>query len=551
MADKRLRIVLQARTSSSRLPGKVLLPLAGMPLALLCAKRLARAGREVLVATSTNADDDQLALLLAQAAIHCFRGSLHDVLGRFGAAVVDMADEDIVVRMTADNPVPDGVFIRACEQLWSADVDYLGTHSPFDGLPYGLGAELMTVAALRHAVLEATDAYDREHVTPWIRRNQRVGRIARNSLLATDLSHLRCTIDTYDDYVRMQHVFGSLQCDPVAADWTDIVERLRDVDGAPKFRVPYVERDGAAESRMALGTAQMGLPYGATNHDGQPNEPLAILMVRKAVEHGVTWIDTARAYGSAEGRVGRALQGSWRNRTRVISKLDPLNELATDASAACASEAVAASTYQSMHELGVDRLDVLLLHRWAHRSSHQGAIWSRLLALRDQGLIRELGASIYQPEEALAALVEPDLRHLQIPFNLLDHRWRAVSFCAAVAARPDVQIHVRSIFLQGILLGDVTTWPAFDAKGAGILRQLDALVVELGLDSRAALCVAFVLAHPWVSSVVLGVETMNQLEQNLGVMNTLPLSAAQTDAVVARLAGASERLLNPAQWNQP
>ena len=551
MADKRLRIVLQARTSSSRLPGKVLLPLAGTPLALLCANRLARAGHEVLVATSTSPDDDQLARLLAQAAIRCFRGSLHDVLGRYEAAVADMADEDIVVRMTADNPVPDGAFIRACEQSWRVGMDYLGTHSPFDGLPYGMSAELMTVAVLRHAARDATDAYDREHVTPWIRRNRHAGWIARNSLLAADLSHLRCTIDTYDDYVRMQKVFGAWQGDPAAATWKDVVERLRKAEGAPTFRVPFVERDGVAESRMALGTVQLGLPYGAANRDGQPDEPLAILMVRTAVEHGVTWIDTARAYGSAEGRVGRALQGSWRDRTRVITKLDPLDELAADASAACASEAVTASAYQSMHELGVDRLDVLLLHRWAHRRSHQGAVWSRLLALRDRGLIGELGASVSQPEDALAALADPDLCHLQIPFNLLDHRWRAAPFCAAVAARPDVRVHVRSIFLQGILLGDVTTWPAFDAKGATRLRQLDALVVELDLDSRAALCVAFVLAHPWVASLVLGMETINQLEQNLGVMNTSPLSAAQTDEVAARLAGAPGRLLNPTQWNQP
>ena len=117
MTSQKIRVVLQARTTSSRLPAKVLLPLGGMPLAILCAKRLGSSGREVILATSNSASDDFLAATATQAGVRVLRGSLDDILDRFLYCTSDLKDDDLVVRATADNPFPDGNFI---EQLISA-----------------------------------------------------------------------------------------------------------------------------------------------------------------------------------------------------------------------------------------------------------------------------------------------------------------------------------------------------------------------------------------------------------------------------------------------
>ena len=104
--------LLQARMSSSRLPNKVLKPIAGMPLVVLAAKRAANTGLDVRVVTSTDTSDDILEKALFEHSIKYFRGSLHNTLARFNAAVKGEEETSIVVRLTGDNLFPDGKFIE-------------------------------------------------------------------------------------------------------------------------------------------------------------------------------------------------------------------------------------------------------------------------------------------------------------------------------------------------------------------------------------------------------------------------------------------------------
>lgn len=220
----RIRLILQARTTSSRLPAKVLLPLAGMPLVVLCARRLTRDGLEVVLATSTHPSDDLLCETAGEYGLAVHRGPLEDVLTRFAECTEGLADDDVVVRLTADNPVPDAAFVRLLLQAWEANgTQYLGTASPADGLPYGLSAELFTVAALRAAHNSATSAYDREHVTPWIRRHLGCAVFDGRDALGEDgLQRLRCTIDTAEDYQHATALFreaGGIPYPCIGARW--------------------------------------------------------------------------------------------------------------------------------------------------------------------------------------------------------------------------------------------------------------------------------------------------------------------------------------------
>jgi spore coat polysaccharide biosynthesis protein SpsF (cytidylyltransferase family) len=109
-------VIIQARTNSSRLPGKVLLPIAGLPLVVLAARRAANAGANVIVATSDEPSDDVLAKVLADAGIQCFRGSLENTLDRMVGALAGYDDDILVFRLTADNVFPDGTLLKEMEE---------------------------------------------------------------------------------------------------------------------------------------------------------------------------------------------------------------------------------------------------------------------------------------------------------------------------------------------------------------------------------------------------------------------------------------------------
>jgi len=543
-------VILQARTTSTRLPAKALLPIAGYPSVSLAALRAANSGGEVIVATSDDASDDALAAEVQTHQIRVVRGSLHDLLARFHRATDSLSDNDVVVRLTADNVVPDGHLAQELAfALRDSDMEYLSQASPQSRLPYGLGGEAFRVRTLRKAHLSATSAFDREHVGPWMQRNCRSAIHTPSALQNADFSHLRCTIDDQQDYDRVCRLFCGV-AEPVQATWWDLLMRLGALPDQPRFRIPHRVVSRRAIGQMTLGTAQLGLKYGVANRTGKPNRDIATGMVRDAIAHGVTTLDTARTYGDAEEVLGQSLTGAWRSRAEVITKLDPLAGLSVLADRVTVETAVDASIERSCDALGTNRLHTLLLHRWQHHDAWEGVAWRRLLALRDRGTIGAFGASLYSPAEALQALKDPDIKSLQIPFNLLDQRWRSKEIQQVLAARPDVVVYARSVFLQGVLLSDAADWPLagnYDANA--YVRTLQHFTKRFERQNVADLCVAYVRAQDWICSLVVGCETPDQLKRNLEIFCLPPLQREQCAELEDSVPKAPESLLNPSHWN--
>jgi spore coat polysaccharide biosynthesis protein SpsF len=526
-----VRVLLQARTTSRRLPAKAFLPLAGRPSALLAAQRAARDGADVRVATSNEPSDDTLAQLLQSHRIPVVRGSLGDVLGRFAAACGDLDDGATVVRITADNVVPDGDLIAQVAAAHDGDLArYVCTGTPETGLPYGVSVEAFSAGFLRAAARDAHADDDREHVTPWIKRRADCRAFTPRHALG-DLSHLRATLDDIDDYLLLTRVLDGVT-DPVAVSWRDLCARLRD-------RADPASRDG-----FVLGSAQLGMFYGIANATGLPSRIAAEEIIAAALAAGVRTFDTAAVYGCAERRLGTAL-AAHAARTTIVTKL-PALALGDEPSAGYVSAAVDAAVLRSCRELGRGALDVLLLHHWASYAAFGGALWRRLVELEADGVITTLGVSVSTPQEAAAALDDPLVRHLQLPLNVLDRRWDEVGRRAAACG---VRVHVRSVFLQGLIVSPPGRWPAIpNVDPQRISERLDSLVEQLNRSSRLDLAIAFVRAIPWVSGVVLGVETRAQLTTNLELFERSPLNDDERAAVEAVFADLPETLLNPARW---
>lgn len=203
-------IIVQARMTSTRLPGKVLLPLAGEPMLTRLIERLRRVRRAdgIVVATTTNATDDPIAALCAQLGVPCHRGSEHDVLSRYADAA-RVHGADVVVRITSDCPLIDPALIdQTIAAFDEGGSDYVSNMLP-PTWPYGMAVEVFSAAALAQAHAEATQAAEREHVTPFLYWHPERYRL-RNVASPVDLSQHRWTVDTPEDFELVGRLFDHL-----------------------------------------------------------------------------------------------------------------------------------------------------------------------------------------------------------------------------------------------------------------------------------------------------------------------------------------------------
>lgn len=220
--------IIQARCSSTRLPGKVL-ELLGHKTMLERVVERARASQkvhQVVVATSDEADDDAIAALCQQIGVACFRGSKTDVLARFYGAARQAAAQ-VVVRITADCPLLDAAILDQClEKFQSGNFDYV-SNTLGGGFPDGLDVEVFSFAALERAFWEAKELPEREHVTPFIRSSGlfRLGALA--STLPPFAARWRWTVDDPADLQWMRNLLAGLEAKRVDYDASSIVRFLQ------------------------------------------------------------------------------------------------------------------------------------------------------------------------------------------------------------------------------------------------------------------------------------------------------------------------------------
>jgi len=225
----RIAAIVQARMSSSRLPGKSLMDLAGMPLVGHVIHRL-KASRHIaaiVLATSTNAADDALAQWAAANGIRCLRGPEDDVLGRFALAA-EACDPDIIVRVNADAPLIDAAFIDAMlEAMLAEDADFVmlapGTRALHDGV------DPMSRRALNLMLAEAReDPVAREHVTAWLKQNTHRIKVAHMTPdPAYDFESARLSVDTPADAAFIEAVYDRLNAQAGEASLTDLIALLK------------------------------------------------------------------------------------------------------------------------------------------------------------------------------------------------------------------------------------------------------------------------------------------------------------------------------------
>lgn len=202
----KVAVIVQARMSSSRLPGKVLEDVGPGTTLELVVRRLARVEEadEVVVATSWEAGDDPVAELAGGLGARVVRGPLEDVLERYRLAAAEVGC-DVAVRVTADCPLVEPAVVDRLVRMWrdESGLDYVWNTREPRTFPDGLDAEVVTRSALETAAAETADPYDREHVTPFVRN--RPERFPQRALrLDPPLRSLKLTLDTAEDLARIR-----------------------------------------------------------------------------------------------------------------------------------------------------------------------------------------------------------------------------------------------------------------------------------------------------------------------------------------------------------
>jgi aryl-alcohol dehydrogenase-like predicted oxidoreductase len=282
--------------------------------------------------------------------------------------------------------------------------------------------------------------------------------------------------------------------------------------------------------RIALGGAQFGGPYGAANLSEGMSEDVAVEKILEYARNaGVDTIDTAASYGASEQRLGDCGVVGF----KVITKLPVERSLGS------AAEWVERSVKASLKHLRRESLDGLLLHRPGQLFQEGGEdIQSTLLRLKREGRIVKLGVSIYDPSELEKLSTFEWIELVQAPFNILDDRLETSGWLARLNAR-GIEVHARSVFLQGLLLmkerpAKFRRWDALWEEWDYWLRQEDLAPLEA--------CLRHALSCHGIDKIVVGVDTAQHLGQIL---------SARVDVVTHKptwRAPVPEELIDPSRW---
>lgn len=286
-------------------------------------------------------------------------------------------------------------------------------------------------------------------------------------------------------------------------------------------------------AKLALGTVQFGLPYGIANQSGQVSPEEVGLILESAQQAGVRTLDTATAYGESEKVLGQQnLQGF-----AVVTKLPEVPANCLDVFGWVQSQ-----LHASLERLGISAVDGLLLHRPGQLLEAHGAeLFGALQALREQKLARRIGISAYSPEELDSLCQRYHFDLIQAPFNILDKRLVRAGWLERLQ-REGTDLHVRSVFMQGLLLMKPGERPAKFARWEALWSRWERWLAESGQSPLQA-CLRHALGIAEIERVVVGVDSLAQWQE------ILQAATAPCSPVPPGLECLDIELLNPSLWN--
>jgi aryl-alcohol dehydrogenase-like predicted oxidoreductase len=285
--------------------------------------------------------------------------------------------------------------------------------------------------------------------------------------------------------------------------------------------------------KLALGTVQFGLDYGAFGESTRPDLASVAATLDRAQLAGIDTLDTAAAYGQSEAVLGEL---ECANRFAIVSKIPSLKGSAdpyVEAKQHITSSLAALKTNQ-LYGMMAHSADDLL-------GANQDAIWQAMAESKASGQVKRIGVSVYTPEQADAIIALYPIEIIQLPFNVFDQRASTSGLFGRLQAA-GVEVHVRSVFLQGLLLSEAGHIPQGLQSAVPLLDRFEALCIETGCSKLAA-ALGFVRQQKAVGKIVVGVRNAKELDEILVAWDENPVLPD-----FSTLASDDMQLINPANW---
>ena len=299
-------------------------------------------------------------------------------------------------------------------------------------------------------------------------------------------------------------------------------------------------------SALSLGTVQLGLSYGINNADGKPSQDTANAILNCALENGINTLDTAGAYGDSEVVIGNWLKTiPQEKRPFIVTKAAQLDHTSLDA----LRKDLFGRVKSSKERLGVEQLDMLMLHHFDDYLCDQDNVRQVMQELKNAGEVRFLGASAYSHHD-YGQVADTGFDATQIPINLFD--WKQIENGGLKKLEDSgMMVFVRSVYLQGLVFQKPENLAPHMEFARPTLEKFGFLCKEYGL-SPAALALSYALSLPGVTSLVLGSEKAEQVQQNVALMEqAVDLTPAQMAQIRELFLDTPQQVLNPALWPKP
>lgn len=286
-------------------------------------------------------------------------------------------------------------------------------------------------------------------------------------------------------------------------------------------------------SKLVIGTAQFGSDYGISNESGMVATSEIEKILKTAESNGIKTIDTAMSYGQVEKSLGEIGIDNF----NIITKLPKITSAGSDI-----EKHIVNKVKNSLKNLKTNQLNALLLHSSDDLTGKNSkTIYESLYKLKEEGLTNKIGVSVYNPEETFTICQEFDLDMVQLPMNIFDQRFISGK-CIEFLRSQDIDVHVRSVFLQGLLLMSRENLPTKFNRWKEYWNLWHDWLETTKIDAVSA-CLNKISEDPYVDSVVVGIESNQQFVE---IINA---ETKRIDIQAPDFNLESEALLNPSNWS--
>ena len=283
--------------------------------------------------------------------------------------------------------------------------------------------------------------------------------------------------------------------------------------------------------KLIIGTVQFGLDYGITNNNGKVNDDELDNIFLFCNKHNIEYFDTAQDYGTSEDILSN------------YSKLYPNFRIITKSK--FKNKDIDNTIKLSLNKF--DKIECYMLHSFEDYKNID--LLNKIISYKNTRQITKIGVSIYNVTEAIQILKDNIVDVIQLPFNYLDHQWFNQEFQELIKLHK-TEIHVRSIFLQGLLLNKPVKYPSNIPKDAFDETEQIILHITKKLNlSKLELCVAYINSFEWINKFLIGVDNLEHLQLNFNVINKNLILKNEDILFIDRATeNINPDILNPSKW---